>query len=61
MRSSAVCQLASADDPYLIDMIKLADDRITQLQMDLDETRQAKEILDTKLSNYKNQVSAQIF
>ena len=37
-------------------MIKLADERITQLQTELDETKQAKEILDNKLSNYKSQV-----
>lgn len=47
---------ANLDDPYLIDMIKLADERITQLQTELDEIKQAKEILDNKLSNYKSQV-----
>lgn len=48
---------ANLDDPYLIDMIKLADERITQLQAELDESKQAREILDTKLSNFKSQVN----
>ena len=42
---------ANLDDPYLIDMIKLADERITQLQTELDEIKQAKEILDNKHKN----------
>lgn len=47
---------AHLDDPYLIDMIKLADERINQLQTDLDEAKQSKDILENKLSNYKSQV-----
>ncbi len=46
-----------ADDPYTIDMIKLADERLGQLQMELDECRQTKEILESKLANFKVQVS----
>lgn len=45
-----------SSDPYMIDMIKLADDRILQLQNDLDSFKQSNEILETKLTNYKNQV-----
>lgn len=47
---------ANLDDPYLIDMIKLADERITQIQTELDDTKQSKEVLETKLSNFKSQV-----
>jgi hypothetical protein len=45
------------DDPYVIDMIKIADERISQLQCDLDMSKQSVDLMDTKLSNYKNQVS----
>jgi hypothetical protein len=45
-------------DPYMIDMIKLADERIEQLQAEYDSCKQAKEILETKVFNYKNQVGA---
>ena len=37
-------------------MIKLADDRIHQLQTELDSFKQTNELLDTKISNYKTQV-----
>jgi hypothetical protein len=46
----------SLDDPYVIDMIKLADERIGRLQSDYDMSKQTVELLETKLSNYKNQV-----
>jgi hypothetical protein len=46
----------SLDDPYVIDMIKLADERIARLQSDYDMSKQTVELLETKLSNYKNQV-----
>ena len=52
---------ANLDDPYLIDMIKLADERITQIQTELDEYKQSKEILENKLSSFKNQVSNFIY
>ena len=45
------------DDPYIIDMIKLADERMIQLDAELEGMKQCKEILDTKLSNFKSQVS----
>jgi hypothetical protein len=59
--SSSGCSCGSlnvplANDPYIIDMIKLADDRICQLQNDLETIKQTNEILETKVSNYKNQV-----
>ena len=44
------------DDPYVIDMIKLADERIAHLQSDFDMSKQTVELMETKLSNYKNQV-----
>ncbi len=37
-------------------MIKLADQRMAQLQKDLDETNQFKILIDNKLINLKNQV-----
>ena len=37
-------------------MIKLADERITHIQAELDEYKQSKEILENKLSSFKNQV-----
>ena len=46
----------SLDDPYVIDMIKLADERIARLQSDFHMSKQTAELLETKLSNYKNQV-----
>ena len=46
----------SVDDPYIIDMIKLADERIAKLQSDTDMSKQSIELMETKLSNYKNQV-----
>jgi hypothetical protein len=49
--------LALTTDPYIIDMVKLADERIAQMQTDLDNFKQSNEILETKVSNYKNQVS----
>jgi hypothetical protein len=58
--SSSGCScggVSSATDPYIIDMIKLADERICQMQTELDTIKQTNEILDTKVSNYKNQVS----
>ncbi len=48
--------LALSSDPYIIDMVKLADDRISQLQHDLDNLKQSHEISETKVSNFKNQV-----
>jgi hypothetical protein len=54
--SCSSSNVASANDPYIIDMIKLADERICQLQNDLDHFKQTSEILETKVSNYKNQV-----
>jgi len=45
------------DDPLLIDMIKLANERINQLQTDLNEAKQSRDILENKLSNYKSQVN----
>jgi hypothetical protein len=54
--SHSANHLAPTNDPYIIDMIKLADDRITQLQAELDSFKQANEIMDTKISNYKTQV-----
>ena len=45
-----------SDDPYIIDMIKLADQRMTQLQCELDETKQYRDIIDSKLTNFRNQV-----
>ena len=44
------------DDPFQIDMIKLANERINQLQTDLNEAKQSRDILENKLSNYKSQV-----
>ena len=49
--------LALSTDPYIIDMVKLADERIAQMQSDLDNLKQSNEIFETKVSNYKNQVS----
>jgi centrosomal protein CEP135 len=46
----------NGNDPYLIDMIQLADERIIQLQTESEKANQSVEILETKLSNYKNQV-----
>jgi centrosomal protein CEP135 len=48
--------LAVANDPYMIDMIKLADERISQLQSELDSSKQSLDVLENKVSNYKNQV-----
>lgn len=45
-----------ASDPYVIDMIKLADERISQLQTELENYKQSNEILENKVSNYKSQV-----
>ncbi|RMZ96883.1 hypothetical protein BpHYR1_028812 [Brachionus plicatilis] len=53
--SSGIGQ-SCASDPYVIDMIKLADDRISQLQTELDNYKQSSEILENKVSNYKTQV-----
>ena len=49
----------NAEDPYIIDMIKMADNRITQLQTELDDCKQSKEITETKLTNFKTQASDQ--
>lgn len=49
-----------ADDPYTIDMIKLADERMGQLQVELDDCKQAKEMLESKVANFKAQVSRQL-
>ena len=54
--NSAANHLTVPTDPYIIDMVKLADDRISQMQIDLDNFKQSNEILETKVSNYKNQV-----
>jgi centrosomal protein CEP135 len=53
--------ISSANDPYIIDMIKVADDRITHLQNELENFKQTNEILETKVSNYKNQVRILFF
>ena len=50
---------SASDDPYLIDMIKLADDRIAQIQSELDEMKLGKEMLEGKITNYKTQVFTQ--
>lgn len=47
----------SSNDPYIIDMIKLADERLSQLQADLDNFKQSNEILENKVCNFKNQVN----
>ena len=64
-KHSAKCVTAAAavscTDPYMIDMIKLADERIEQLQSELDVFKQNAEILDTKVSNYKSQVIQDTF
>jgi len=54
--SNSPSYVVSPDDPYIIDMIKLADQRMAQLQKDLDETNQFKILIDNKLINLKNQV-----
>lgn len=54
-------QLPRADDPYTIDMLKLADERMSQLQAELDDCKQAKEMLESKLTNFKAQVSTVLF
>lgn len=49
--------VSCASDPYVIDMIKLADDRISHLQTELENYKQSNEILNNKVSTYKTQVS----
>jgi hypothetical protein len=53
--------LALTTDPYIIDMVKLADERIAQMQIDLDNYKQTNEIIETKVSNYKNQVDKNFY
>ena len=60
-KSSSSRNIVNCDDPYIIDMIKLADQRMMQLQKELDETNQYKVIIDNKLTNFKNQVSYYFF
>lgn len=43
-------------DPYIMDMIKLADERIEQLQLELNNLKQTNEIIERKNSNFKIQV-----
>ncbi len=50
--------IETANDPYMIDMLKLADERISKLQGDLDSFKQTNEILESKVASYKTQVSA---
>ena len=47
----------SANDPYVIDMIKLADERMAQMQADLEASKQAQEVLENKVASFKSQVS----
>ncbi len=60
-KSNSSRNIVNCDDPYIIDMIKLADQRMMQLQKELDEANQYKVIIDNKLTNFKNQVSCYFF
>ena len=38
-------------------MIKLADERMAQMQADLEASKQAQEVLENKVASFKSQVS----
>ncbi|CAF1055145.1 unnamed protein product, partial [Didymodactylos carnosus] len=51
-----IYQLPYIDDPYIIDMVKVAEDRVAELEIDVQNQKEIKEALETKLTNYKYQV-----
>ena len=58
--SPAINAAPSANDPYVIDMIKLADERMAQMLAELEASKQAQEMLENKVASFKIQVSNEI-
>ena len=49
--------LPYVNDPYIIDIVKVTEDRVAELEIQLQEQKQQTDELETKLTNLKYQVS----
>lgn len=54
--SSKFC-VPPPDDPYVADLLQVADTKIAQLEAEVSQLEDEKEILDRKLKNFRQQVS----
>ena len=50
-----------ADDPYVADLLQVADSRIAELEKLVEEYKDRNEISDRKLANFRQQVCSFIF
>jgi hypothetical protein len=50
---------AAADDPYVADLLQVADSKIAELEKRVNIVCDEKDILDRKLKSFKSQVSYQ--
>lgn len=48
--------LPYVNDPYIIDIVKVAEDRVAELEIQLQEQKQYVDEVETKLANLKYQV-----
>lgn len=50
-------QLPYLDDPYIIDIVKVTEDRVAELELELQKQKQYTDEIETKIANLKYQVS----
>jgi hypothetical protein len=49
-------QLPYVNDPYIIDIVKVTEDRVAELELELQEQKKYTDEVETKLANLKYQV-----
>ena len=50
-------QLPYVNDPYIIDIVKVTEDRVAELELELHQQKQYRDDIETKMANLKYQVS----
>ena len=50
-------QLPYVNDPYIIDIVKVTEDRVAELELELQQQKQYRDEIETKMANLKYQVS----
>ena len=49
-------RLNLADDPYVADLLQVADSRIAEVEKDMQAFKDEKDVMERKLKNFKQQV-----
>jgi hypothetical protein len=52
-------QLPYVNDPYIIDIVKVTEDRVAELELELQQQKKYTDEVETKLTNLKYQVKAE--